>query len=66
MVEAVQVQDPVHDHVRPVRGARLALLLRFAANHGRADHEIAELAFELALTGEAGNDSTLVGLSLPR
>ena len=51
VVVAEQVQRAVHDHVRPVRRERLALLARFAGHDRRADHEVAERAGPSPLRG---------------
>src|SRR5687768_10830903 len=56
VVEADQVQRPVHDHVGPVRGERLALLARLARDDRRADHDVADLpAAELRRRGKRQN-----------
>src|SRR5512138_1674880 len=42
VVVTPKMQHPVHDHVRPVRTGRLALLARLPLHHGGADYEVAE------------------------
>jgi hypothetical protein len=53
VVEADEMQRAVHDHVRPVRCQRLALLARLARDDRRADDDVADLAAaELRCRGE--------------
>ena len=67
VVVAEQVQRAVHHHVRPVRREGLALLARLArATTGAQITRSPSGRPRPAPRGEAGNDSTLVGLSLPR
>ena len=72
VVVAGEVQRAVHHHVRPVRLERLAVAQRFAPHDvarrsrgRRAADGVARHAARWTGSG-AGNDSTLVGLSLPR
>jgi len=41
VVEALEMQQPVHEQVRVVRGHGLALRLRLAGHDRRADHDVA-------------------------
>ena len=42
MVVPLQMQRPVHDHMRPMRRGRLALLARLALDDLGANHEVTE------------------------
>ena len=79
MVEPKQMQEPVHDEMLQMMQGRDALLRRLAADGLGRQHDVPQVArlrrlASLSVSSDRtatagawnGNDSTLVGASLPR
>ena len=66
MVVAGEVQRPMYDHVRPAGTGRDVRGARLGRDHGRTDHEFAEVDAAIGSGPAPANERTLVGLPLPR
>ena len=66
MIVALKVQQPVHDQVLQVIDERDALLFGLAGDRLGGKPDVAEEADFARSEAGAGNESTLVGVGLPR
>ncbi len=67
VIIAEKMQKTVNNQMGKVVGHRQAPAVGLAPQRSRGQHDIAERRPETAgISGAAGNDRTLVGLSLPR